>query len=138
MRYININVAPIKEEAKRKRRKRLVFFSLALVLAVFVGFVGYVFYWPISGLIGQLLKDPGVVLSFFTQGGTELKSTNGKTNFLLLGIDKRTNVPYTFLGPAGKQERNGFLADTIILASVDSSTKQVSLVSIPRDTWVSI
>jgi len=99
-----------------------------------IAVVGYAFYWPIL----ELLKNPGTVLSFFKNPGAELKSTDGKTNFLLLGIDKRSNVPYTFVGPNGKQERNGFLSDTILLASFDHNTKKVSLVSVPRDTWVSL
>jgi LCP family protein required for cell wall assembly len=50
-----------------------------------------------------------------------------RINILLLGIDKRDDEPI-----------NGTRSDTIILASIDPVTKSASLVSIPRDLWVSI
>ncbi|HEX7456600.1 MAG TPA: LCP family protein [Candidatus Nanoarchaeia archaeon] len=125
-------------EKQRKRRKKIIFLAVGLLVAVIVGVAGYAFYWPLSALIGQLIKNPGIALSFFRDPNGQLKSTDGKTNLLILGIDKRSNVPYTFVGPSGKQERNGFLSDTIIVASIDLDTKKISLISIPRDTWVSI
>jgi len=138
MRYIEIEVSPLKEENKRKKRKRLALVALALIFATTIGFAGYIFYWPISAIVGQILRNPQSAFSFFKQPVGELKSTDGKTNFLILGIDKRAGVPYTFFGSNGKQERNGFLSDTIIVASVNQNTKQVSVISIPRDTWVTI
>ena len=138
MRYIEIEVPSLKEENKKKKRKRLALVALTLIFATIVGFTGYIFYWPISAIVGQILKNPQIAFSFFRQPAGELKSTDGKTNFLILGIDKRVNVPYTFFVSGGSQKRNGFLSDTIIVASVDQNTKQVSLISIPRDTWVAI
>ena len=139
MRYVDLGVLPTtSQEKKRKRRKKIVLATSGLIAAVVIGVFGYAFYWPLSALIGKIIKDPGTAFSFFRQPSGGLKSTNGKTNFLILGIDKRSNVSYTYLGPSGKQERNGFLSDTVIVGSVDLNTKKVSLVSIPRDTWVSI
>jgi LCP family protein required for cell wall assembly len=50
-----------------------------------------------------------------------------RINILLLGIDKRDDEPI-----------NGTRSDTIMLASIDPETKSASLVSIPRDLWVTI
>ena len=47
-----------------------------------------------------------------------------KINILVLGVDKRN-------GDNGR-------SDTILVATVDTNTKAVSLLSIPRDTWVYI
>jgi LCP family protein required for cell wall assembly len=139
MRYVDLgNSQSFSLDKKRKKRRKIILFSIGLTLATIIGVVGYAFYWPLSALIGEILKNPGAVLSFFKNPDAQLKSTDGKTNILLLGIDKRSNVPYTFVGPSGKQERNGFLSDTIIVASFDHNTKKISLVSIPRDTWMSI
>ncbi|MEX0622132.1 MAG: LCP family protein [Candidatus Woykebacteria bacterium] len=139
MKYVDYGVLkPNALNQKKKKRKKIVLFASGLVAASIIGIFGYAFYWPISNLIGQILKDPGSVLSFFRDPSGELKSTDGKTNFLILGIDKRSNVPYTYLGPSGKQEHNGFLSDTIIVASVDLTTKKAVMISVPRDTWVSI
>ena len=139
MRYVDLGV--LNSSAllqKRKRRKKRILFAAGLVAALVIGVFGYAFYWPLSNLFGQIIKNPGIALSFFRNQSKDLKSTDGKTNFLILGIDKRNDVPYTYIGPAGKQEHNGFLSDTVIVASVDLDTKKTSLVSIPRDTWVAI
>lgn len=51
-----------------------------------------------------------------------LKQNDGLTNILLLGI-------------AGGTHEGADLTDTMILASVDQKTGQVTLVSLPRDIW---
>lgn len=51
------------------------------------------------------------------------KNTDGHTNVLLLGIDRRS-------------EGSSLLTDTIIVASIDNETGDVVMVSIPRDLWV--
>ncbi len=139
MKYVDLGNLKGNALINKKKKKKKIFLIVSGILAVaIIGIFSYAFYWPLSTLIGEFLKNPGIALSFFKDPAEELKSTGGKTNFLILGIDKRSNVPYTYSGPAGKQEHNGFLSDTIILASVDLNTKKVSFVSIPRDTWVSI
>ena len=110
MRYVDLGV--LNSGAllqKRKRRKKRILFAAGLVAALVIGVFGYAFYWPLSHLLGQLIKNPGIALSFFRNQSKDLQSTDGKTNFLILGIDKRNDVPYTYIGPAGKQEHNGFL-----------------------------
>lgn len=139
MRYVDLG--PLQGDSplqKKKKRKKRILIAVGLIAAIVIGVFGYAFYWPLAGLLGQLLKNPGFALSFFRDPSKELKSTDGKTNFLILGIDKRVSVPYTYVGPSGKREHNGFLSDTIIVASVNLETKKISLISVPRDTWVYI
>jgi LCP family protein required for cell wall assembly len=50
-----------------------------------------------------------------------------RVNILLLGIDKRDDEPIA-----------GTRSDTIMLASIDPTTKSAALISIPRDLWVRI
>ncbi len=52
-----------------------------------------------------------------------LKQTNNKTNILLLGI-----------GGGNHAEPN--LTDTIMVASIDRQNNKVTLISIPRDLWI--
>ena len=52
-----------------------------------------------------------------------LKSTGGRTNVLLLGI-------------GGTGHDGPDLTDSMILASIDQASHQVSMISIPRDIWV--
>ncbi|OGY23691.1 MAG: hypothetical protein A2126_02500 [Candidatus Woykebacteria bacterium GWB1_45_5] len=138
MRHIDLGVLPPSSLEKQRKKKKIAFFLAGLLLVAALGYIGYAFYWPISSLIGEIFKNPGAVLSFFREPSGELRSSGGKTNILILGIDKRANVPYSFVGPAGREEHNGFLSDTIIVLSVDLNSKQTSLISVPRDTWVSM
>jgi len=55
----------------------------------------------------------------------------------LRGEDKdRINI--LLLGMGGKKHEGGYLTDTIILASLKPSTKQVALLSIPRDLNIAV
>lgn len=54
----------------------------------------------------------------------ELKNSSGRTNFLVLGI-------------RGFETNDADLTDTIFFASLDKESKQMLLLSIPRDLWVS-
>ena len=56
-----------------------------------------------------------------------LKSDSGRTNFLIIGLDTR-DLKYL---------QTGTLTDTIIVASVNFINKDVKLLSIPRDLWIS-
>lgn len=53
-----------------------------------------------------------------------LKSPGGRTNILILGI-------------AGKDHVGGDLTDTIIFLSINNQTGRVSILSLPRDIWIS-
>ncbi|MBU1071271.1 LCP family protein [Patescibacteria group bacterium] len=67
---------------------------------------------------------PRHVIALFQDPVDHLSNSNGRTNFLLLGIkgENETDV--------------ADLADTIILASYQHSTKQTTIISIPRDLWI--
>lgn len=68
----------------------------------------------------------GKVKSFFAQQGTGL-----------IGADQdRINV--ALFGVGGDGHEGGQLTDTIVIASIKPSTKQIALISIPRDTMVEI
>lgn len=127
---------------QRKRRKRAYqkYFKLTLVVALLstLGYLSYLYFWPTSLVIKQILKAPGAALSFFKGEGEPLRQTNGRTNVLLLGIDKRSYEPRSFQDKDGRVYRNGFRSDTILLASVDLMTKDTVLISLPRDLWVKV
>lgn len=64
-----------------------------------------------------------LVKDFISADVTSLRSTDGKTNILLLGLGGPKNEP------AG-------LTDTIIFSSVNHSGDQTLLLSLPRDIWI--
>lgn len=98
----------------------------------------YIFLFTITAIIvaGLIFRNniPNVIKSIFTPVSivsnaittTELKNTDGRTNFLLLGIDSRDGNPSITSG----------LTDTIIVLSVDKEGQNPVLISIPRDLWV--
>lgn len=138
MRYVDLGVAPYKRDQGNNRKKKILKFGIAALLLGIVLYGGYLFYWPISQLINEIFRHPGLVLSFIRDPLSDLESTDGRTNVLLLGIDKRSSVPYSYKDSQGTTHKGGFLTDTIIVLSVGKETKDAAMVSIPRDTWVDI
>jgi polyisoprenyl-teichoic acid--peptidoglycan teichoic acid transferase len=99
-------------------RRHLVLFIIAFVL-VLLGFIGYRAY----GFLNGLHVKPQDLLSFFGQPSQNLESTNGITNFLLLGI-------------RGEGDDSPNATDTMIILSYNQQTKVSTMISIPRDLWV--
>lgn len=133
MKYIDIGVPSYKDEKKEKRKKAVKFTIAALLMGI-VLYGGYLFYWPISQLIKEIINHPGIVFSLIK----DLDSTDGRTNILLLGIDKREGTPFSYKDQDGVEHKNGFLTDTLIVVSAGKETKDVVMISIPRDTWIDI
>lgn len=101
--------------ARRRRLKRKTPFIICCLLLIALVAGGYQFlknrfFLPEIGSIGE---QPGPV------------TIEQRLNVLLLGIDARNGETHT-------------RTDTIILASVDPKSKQMTLLSIPRDTRVNI
>lgn len=71
-------------------------------------------YLPKAVMLARMYMDARV---------SDLHSENGRTSFLILGLG----------GP--KNEPSG-LTDTIIFASVDHQGREVLLLSVPRDIWI--
>ncbi len=81
---------------------------------------------------GWMLKDK--ILAAFnpisviaTVAKVDLKTTDGRTNILILGSDKRLT---------GAESSRSILTDTILVASIGKVDKDVVLISLPRDLWV--
>lgn len=136
MQYIDLGRLP--QKPKNSRRKKFIKLGVVVLLLSSILYTGYILYWPTVSLIKQIAKQPRAALSLIRNPQGELRSTDGRTNFLLVGIDKRASVPYTYSLGGGEVGHNGFLTDTILVASVDKETKQVAMVSIPRDVWVKV
>lgn len=136
MQYIDLGRLPPKP--KNSRKKKLLKLVAAMLLLSCVIYTGYILYWPAVSLFKQIARSPKAALSLIKNPQGELKSSDGRTNFLLVGIDKRAGIPYTYNIGNGVVKQNGFLTDTILVASVDKNTKQIAIVSVPRDLWVKI
>lgn len=89
---------------------------IILLLGVLIGgFIGFITYFAKGSFEtgANLSKNKG------------LKSDGGRTNILIVGVDTRDEENY----------QSGTLTDTMIVASVDFTTKNVKLLSLPRDLW---
>lgn len=97
-------------------RKILTILSLVL-LPILV--IVYIF-----GFSNLSLFNPVKIASNFAK--PNLKSTDGRINVLILGIDKRLSGNVV----------TSVLTDTILVASIGLSDNKMTLISLPRDLWV--
>ena len=72
----------------------------------------------------DIFSPISVVSKIISDG--ELKQTDGKTNILILGVDRRS---------AGNSVQT-YLTDSIMVVSLDAANNKVAMISIPRDLWV--
>lgn len=97
-----------------------ILFLLTLFIVVAVGFRS-----AIPDQFASFFKPVSVISQVITE--TKLKSDDGRTNILVLGIDSRSGVSKVGV-PA--------LTDTIMVVSIDENGKKPVLISVPRDLWV--
>ncbi|WP_093795512.1 LCP family protein [Sporomusa acidovorans] len=95
---------------RKNRRNR--FLLILTCLLLFISVAGATYYWATGGTFEKARRagaTPGLP---------------NKINILLMGVDERSD-------DAGR-------SDTMMVVTVDTSTKQVSLLSVPRDTRVKV
>ena len=119
MKYVNLaKNTEIKEKLQKKKKKRMPI--AALVASLFILLIVSIL------LFGNSVKaifDPISIIS--TVSKIDLKETDGRTNVVILGSDKRV-----------KDSRTNTLTDTILVASIGRVEKDVLMLSLPRDLWV--
>ena len=117
--------------------KKIFFIKTILWLIFFTLFIaagyGVFFAWRINEIEKQIDVDRDTNTSILDT----FKGLASREEINLKGIgDGRINI--LLLGVAGDGKPGKFLTDTIILASINTKTKQVALLSIPRDLYVSV
>lgn len=105
---------PVEVEPRKRRRWTKVVGIIVIVLII--ALVGYG--WSLAATLAKISSQP-LSLSGLTTDDT------GRTNILILGV-----------GDPGHAGQN--LSDTIMVVSLDTKTKRVAQVSIPRDLRVQI
>jgi LCP family protein required for cell wall assembly len=109
-----------------KKKSKKIFLIIGGILLIFFG----VFLWWLFNTLFTVAPNAGVVNSIF-------RSIPGVTNSLKSLEDGRTNI--ALFGMRGEGvEGGGLLADTIMVASIYPESEEVSLVSIPRDLYVTV
>ncbi len=123
MRYVDLGAVNAMNE-KRKQEQQTTkkkWWKLLLIIPVFVVLFVIVNAIRKEGL-AALLNPVSIVSDFVSP--SKLAETDGRTNILLLGVDRRSF------------QKTGGLTDTIMIGSVSRSDKKVDLISLPRDLWV--
>lgn len=87
--------------------------------------------WSIVSLIGMLSCLLIFKPSWLGLGEEKPSETAPSTQF-------DNNLSVLLLGYGGGEHAGGTLTDTILLANVNRDTKLISLISIPRDLWVTV
>ncbi|PIZ47016.1 hypothetical protein CO180_02170 [candidate division WWE3 bacterium CG_4_9_14_3_um_filter_41_6] len=99
--------------------------TIVVVLGMaFFLFVAKIFLQPIGSALAGLLRESSASFSVMLNN-EGLSQTNGVTTILLVGVDQR----------AGGQTS---LTDTLMLASYNHKDTSITVVSLPRDLWVTI
>lgn len=114
----------------KPKRKWLKFFVFAFIFVL----IGFTFFSARA-----FLNGPSKTAAWFnklpliSKSGFLAESANSK-----LKGESGDRINILLLGMGGKNHDGGYLTDTIILASLQPSTKKVALLSIPRDLTVPI
>jgi len=134
MREVKINFLPEQEikkaekldkkEAKSEWKKIIAAFFIVAVIAAAVFSSSVVF--SNESLIKDLSR-----LGFIGQVGKLIASADRP-----LAGENRDRINFLIMGIGGRGHDGPYLADTMILGSFKPSTKQVALISIPRDMFV--
>jgi LCP family protein required for cell wall assembly len=148
MRYVDIGTLsasqPTKGPAKQKhieKKRGIPKIIKGMVWVVCLGlalFAIYSFLPPIKETLASFFNNSSSVFKYLVNGQQDLKQEAGKTNILLLGIDKRSVEKYTIQERNGTTEKGCFRTDSMTVVSYNYDSKKVTMVSIPRDLWVEI
>jgi anionic cell wall polymer biosynthesis LytR-Cps2A-Psr (LCP) family protein len=102
-------------QQRLKRYSVVIALILVLIATIKVGFWTARF-MKVTGV------TPGFVVRLIVNGGTTLRSLEGRTNILLLGI-------------GGGTHEGSDLTDTMIVLSILPLKHTMAMISLPRDLW---
>jgi len=119
---------PEEPKKKRKKGKKIAISLVVFFIIAFAAFSNRVLMTDHSSTSSWLDRIPIIkhIKHLAESSDKKLKGENfDRINILLLGM-------------GGKNHEGGYLTDTIILASIEPSTKKVAMISIPRDMAVPV
>jgi polyisoprenyl-teichoic acid--peptidoglycan teichoic acid transferase len=135
LRQIDTNDAPVKKLSRRKRRqlekaskprskaKRIIKWFFILLLIALIGVGGYIGVKTFLAS-GNVLRGS---LFDIVQSQPLKTDANGRSNFVVFG---------TAEDDEGGEHGGANLTDSIMVISVNQTTKDAYMISIPRDLWV--
>lgn len=106
---------------KDHKKRRIVITIVAVLLLTILGWFGFITYKALKNMFNG--EAPSLLNLI---GDKQLKGeSSGRVNILLLGM-----------GDKGHEGEN--LTDTLMVVSLDTKTKEVAMISIPRDLYVKV
>lgn len=109
----------------RPRNRWLKWVSLSLI-CILLAIGIWIFYTALNAARNMAGNNKSIFSVLSDLRKNTLKGqAEGRTNILLLGM-------------GGKNHPGGLLSDTMIILSIDWSTKKMAMISVPRDLWVKI
>jgi LCP family protein required for cell wall assembly len=107
---------------KRRKIKRIVILSIVALILVGLGWLGWISYQSMKNIFGGE-NAPGLLGLIDKK---QLKGeASGRVNVLILGVGDENHAGST-------------LSDTMMVLSYDTKSKNIAMVSIPRDMYVKI
>jgi LCP family protein required for cell wall assembly len=126
---------------RRGRGRRPLLIALGLVLALFAGAAGTV-WWMADSLNANIAREKNVFdRSGLTDAGARpaTEAAAGKAlNILLVGTDTRGGASTGSGNDADFEAQRGNRTDTMMIMHIPSDRSAVQAVSLPRDSWVPI
>lgn len=111
---------------KARKRRRMILFGVEILLLAVLGIALFAVL-KVDNVERVQLKDSDVIINEQVKQNTESGSMKGYRNIALFGVDSRK-------GELGKGQRT----DTIMIASINQDTGEVSLCSVYRDTYLNL
>lgn len=125
MNYVDVKSGGYRSAKKNSSKKNFSSYLPTLITVAILVFVGLNLAKIKTALAG-MFNPVNIVSTVGSVKGEKLKETDGRTNILILGVDQRSSG----------DQMGSLLTDTIMLVSVGKSTKDVVMISLPRDLWV--
>ncbi|PIP75236.1 hypothetical protein COW86_04900, partial [Candidatus Kuenenbacteria bacterium CG22_combo_CG10-13_8_21_14_all_39_9] len=133
--YNNINLVQGTIEEKRRPKKKRTFLQKLVRSLLFILIAYFIISFFLSSKIIFSQETLGAAISKLPVI-SQLRSILGANDVLSGKDENRLNL--LIMGIGGTGHEGALLTDTMMLASVDLSTNQASLISIPRDLLVKI
>lgn len=137
-RFIEAPTPP--EPHRRRRRLRIVLICLALCLLLCLGVVVGGAWFLERRLVTQIGTIPGTFSGLHNRPvKPRIGLAASATNILFVGTDRRSSAPTTGSRASAPEWLPGEQrSDTLMLVHISGDRRNVSVVSIPRDSWVPI
>jgi LCP family protein required for cell wall assembly len=130
--------APDRSARRRRRTRRVLYAALALLCAGVLLVVGGG-YLAFEHYTGRVSRIPNAFPTNVPAAEQPAPSKGGSENFLLVGVDARSDLPTTGKDAKAPEWKPGAQrSDTMMLLHIPADHKQAYVVSLPRDSWVTV